>query len=327
MKIKPIIVVCGEPFSIFSELFVKLYKKKFFNKLKKPIILIGSEKLIYEQAKKFKINLNLNSIDKEKLNFKKKLKKINIINVSFKFKNKFGKISNKSKKYIENCFDIALNIMKKGYGSALINGPISKKVFLNKKYPGVTEYISNKTKTGGKEVMLIYNENLSVSPATTHISLNKVSKNLNSKKIINQIKTINNFYKKYLKFKPKIAICGINPHCETNAKISEEEKIITPVIKKLKYISIDIKGPFPADTIFTQNNRKKFNVIIGMYNDQVLSPIKALYNFDAINITLGLPFLRLSPDHGPNYKMIGQNKSDATTLEKTFQFASKFNAI
>ena len=64
-----------------------------------------------------------------------------------------------------------------------------------------------------------------------------------------------------------------------------------------------------------------------MYHDQVLSPIKALYNFDAINITLGLPFLRLSPDHGPNYKMIGQNKSDATSLEKTFQFASKFNAI
>ena len=327
MKTKPIIVVCGEPFSIFSELFVKLYKKKFFYKFKKPIILIGSEKLIYEQAKKFKINLNLNSIHKQEFSLKKKLKKINIINVNFKFKNKFGKISNKSKKYIENCFDIALNIMKKGYGSALINGPISKKVFLNKKYPGVTEYISHKTKTGGKEVMLIYNENLSVSPATTHISLNKVSKNLNSKKIINQIKTINNFYKKYLKFKPKIAICGINPHCETNAKISEEEKIITPVIKKLKYISIDIKGPFPADTIFTQNNRKKFNVIIGMYHDQVLSPIKALYNFDAINITLGLPFLRLSPDHGPNYKMIGQNKSDATSLEKTFQFASKFNAI
>ena len=173
---------------------------------------------------------------------------------------------------------------------------------------------------------LIYNENLSVSPDTTHISLNKVSKNLNSKKIINQIKTINNFYKKYLKFKPKIAICGINPHCETNAKISEEEKIITPVIKKLKYISIDIKGPFPADTIFTQNNRKKFNVIIGMYHDQVLSPIKALYNFDAINITLGLPFLRLSPDHGPNYKMFGLNRSKPNSLIQALSFLDKYVA-
>jgi len=91
MKTKPIIVVCGEPFSVFSELFVKLYKKKFFYKFKKPIILIGSEKLIYEQAKKFKINLNLNSIHKQEFSLKKKLKKINIINVNFKFKNKFGK--------------------------------------------------------------------------------------------------------------------------------------------------------------------------------------------------------------------------------------------
>ena len=217
--------------------------------------------------------------------------------------------------------------MKEGYGSALINGPISKKAFLNKKYPGVTEYISNKVKTNGKEVMLIYNEKLSVSPSTTHISLNKVSKNLSSKKITYQIQTINNFYKKNFKFKPKIGVCGINPHCETNAKINEEKKIIVPVIKKLKYRSISVKGPFPADTIFTQNNRKKFDVIIGMYHDQVLSPIKALYNFDAINITLGLPFLRITPDHGPNYQMIGKNKSDSTSLKKTFQFASKFNEI
>ena len=84
----------------------------------------------------------------------------------------------------------------------LINGPISKKAFLNKKYPGVTEYISSKTKTNGKEVMLIYNEKTSVSPTTTHVPLNKVLKNLNSQKIVNQIKTINAFYKKYLKIKP-----------------------------------------------------------------------------------------------------------------------------
>ena len=327
MTKKPIILVCGEPFSIFSELFLKLYKKNYFNNLKLPIVLIGSKKLIDQQAKKFKVNLNINSINKKDILKKKNLKKINIINVDFKFKNKFGAISKKSKNYIEDCFNIALDIMKGGQGHALINGPVSKKAFLNKKYPGVTEYISSKTKTNGKEVMLIYNEKTSVSPTTTHIPLNKVLKNLNSQKIVNQIKTINAFYKKYLKIKPRIGVCGINPHCETNSKISEEKKIILPAFKKLKYSNIFVKGPFPADTIFTKNNRDKFNVIIGMYHDQVLSPIKALHNFNAINITLGLPFLRITPDHGPNHQMIGKNKSDPTSLKKTFDFASKFNEI
>ena len=150
MTKKPIILVCGEPFSIFSELFLKLYKKNYFNNLKLPIVLIGSKKLIEQQAKKFKVNFNINSINKKDILKKKKLKKINIINVDFKFKNKFGTISKKSKNYIEDCFNIALNIMKDGQGHALINGPVSKKAFLNKKYPGVTEYISSKTKTLGK---------------------------------------------------------------------------------------------------------------------------------------------------------------------------------
>ena len=325
MKNKPVIVVCGEPFSIFSEILFKLYKKQFFKKYKFPIILIGSEKLIYQHAKKFKINLNINTIYKNDLSEKKILKKINIINVDFKFKNKFDIISKKLKNYIKECFNIALDIMKKKQGHALINGPISKKAFLDYTYPGVTEYLSNKTNSKGKEIMLIYNENLSVSPTTTHIPINKVTSNLSYKKIFNQIVTINDFYKKNLRFNPRIGVCGINPHCETYLKINNEKKIILPAINKLKQKKILVNGPFPADTIFTKNNIKKFDVIIGMYHDQVLTPIKALYNFDAINITLGLPFLRVSPDHGPNHKMIGKNKSDPTSLKKSFQFVAKFN--
>ena len=249
----------------------------------------------------------------------------NIINVNFKFKNKFGVISKKSKKYIEDCFNIGIDIMNKGYGHILINGPISKKAFLNKKYPGVTEYISSKTKTNGKEVMLIYNEKTSVSPTTTHVPLNKVLKNLNSQKIVNQIKTIDAFYKKYLKIKPRIGVCGINPHCETNSKISEEKKIILPAFQKLKYSNIFVKGPFPADTIFTKNNRDKFDVIIGMYHDQVLTPIKALYNFNAINITLGLPFIRISPDHGTAENIVGKKIANPKSLIESIKFFNYIN--
>ena len=83
---------------------------------------------------------------------------------------------------------------------------------------------------------------------------------------------------------------------------------------------INVKGPFPADTIFLKDNRKKFDVIIGMYHDQVLGPIKTLFEYDAINITLGLPFLRVTPDHGPNEKMVGQNKSNPISLIKALNF-------
>tara|TARA_B100001057_G_scaffold389787_1_gene397614 strand:- start:41 stop:556 length:516 start_codon:yes stop_codon:yes gene_type:complete len=170
--------------------------------------------------------------------------------------------------------------------------------------------------------MLIFNEKLSVSPITTHLPLKFVTKKINRKIIIEKITLINNFYKNKLKLKPRIAILGLNPHCESVDKFNEDEKIIKPAIKFLmkKY---NVSGPFPADTIFLKNNRKNFDVIVGMYHDQVLTPIKTLYEYDAINITLGLPFVRISPDHGPNQSMLGKNKSNPLSLLKAIKFLDK----
>ena len=133
---------------------------------------------------------------------------------------------------------------------------------------------------------------------------------------------INNFYKKNFNKKPKIAILGLNPHCESILKYNEDEKIIKPCVKFLskKY---NVSGPYSADTIFLKDNRKKFDVIVGMYHDQVLTPLKTLFEYDAINITLGLPFLRISPDHGPNEKMLGKNLSNPLSLLKAMQFLDK----
>ena len=100
------------------------------------------------------------------------------------------------------------------------------------------------------------------------------------------------FLKNILKKKPNIAITGLNPHCESNFKKSEEKNIIIPAINYLKSKKFKVSGPFPADTIFLKDNYKKFDVIIGMYHDQVLAPIKSIFGFNAINITLGLPFLK-----------------------------------
>ena len=315
---KPIIVICGEPNSVFSELLAKSIKK-FRNK--KPIILIGSYELIHLQLKKLGYKIKLKRIGlKNDLLRNKNLDKINILDISYNFTKVFEPVSSKSNKYITECFQKAFRIIKKNKISGLINGPISKKFFLKKKFPGITEFIANKFNVKNRYAMLIFNKNLSVCPITTHLPLNRVSKKINKKDIIIKSLIINNFYKKNFSIKPKIGITGLNPHCENFFNISEEKEIIEPAIKELKNKQIKVYGPFPADTIFLKQNLKKFDVIIGMYHDQVLTPIKSLYGFNAINITLGLPFLRISPDHGPNNKMIGKNKSDPQSLIDAFKF-------
>ena len=171
--------------------------------------------------------------------------------------------------------------------------------------------------------MIIFNKKLSVSPITTHLALKNVNKNISKKKICTHIELINEFYKKNFKKKPRIAITGLNPHCESNFNNCEEDKVIIPAIKKLKTKNYKVEGPFPADTIFMQEHLKKFDIIVGMYHDQVLTPMKALFGFDAINITLGLPFIRISPDHGPNSSMLGKNSSNPKSLIEALKFLDK----
>jgi len=320
MEKEPIIIVCGEPNSIFLEIFFKSLK---LNTYKSPLIIIVSKKLLKDQMKKLGFAFKINDINKKIKDFSKlKNDKINLINVDYEFKKCFEKITNKSNKYIDETFKVALNIIKLNNLSKFINGPISKKPFLKGKSLGITEYLAKKTKSN-KVAMLIFNKDLAVSPLTTHLALKDVHKKITKKKIYTQVNLINNFYKKKFKKLPRIAITGLNPHCESNFQSSEEDEIIIPAIKKIRLKNTKINGPFPADTIFTKSLLKKYDVIIGMYHDQVLSPMKALFNFDAINITLGLPFTRISPDHGPNYSMLGKNLSDPKSLIQALKFLDK----
>ena len=319
MSYSPILIVGGEPNSIFLEIFFKTLK---FHKIKSPIILISSEKILKKQMKKLKFKKKIKILDHKNFdNIKIDNRSINLININFNQKKVFEKISKKSNKFIEESFKVAFKILKYGKIYKFINGPISKKYFLSKKYLGMTEYISKKFYSN-KSCMLIYNEKLSVSTVTTHLPIKQVAKNINKKTISEKIFLIHNFYKKILKINPRIGVLGLNPHCESVHKFNEDEKIIRPLIRNLKK-SYKISGPFSADTIFLKNIRKKFDVIIGMYHDQVLTPIKTLYEYDAINITLGLPFIRISPDHGPNEKMLGKNKSNPLSLIKAISFLDK----
>ena len=321
---KPILVVPGSPRSIFYEILFKALKKK---KIKAPIIIIGNKKDLLKSSKKmcpkFKIIL------KKKSELKKGIVLKNLDNLSAylidvpKFStNNSGNKKKNYNKYIKDCFDISFQLILSGFTSKLLNGPINKEEFLEKKFLGITEYIAAKFKIKNF-AMLILNKHLTVCPITTHLPIKIVNKNISKKLIIRKILIINQFFKKFLDKKPKIAVTGLNPHCETIHKFDEDKKIILPAINILKNKGINLEGPFSADTIFLKKNREKFNVIIGMYHDQVIGPLKTLFEHDAINITAGLPFLRVSPDHGPNVNMIGRNKSNPISLIRALEFLDK----
>ena len=320
MNFKPILIMHGEPNSVFLEIFFKSIK---FKKFKSPLILVCSQKIIKFQMQKLKFNQEINiinpsSIDKIKLDNKK----INIIDIKYNKDVKFNKITSNSNDYIKNCFEVSIKIINSGITNKFINGPISKKSFLKKKFLGITEYLTKMTNVN-QSAMLIYNKKLSVCPITTHLPLKLVVKNITKKKIEEKIYLINNFYKKKMGFKPRIAVLGLNPHCESIDSINEDEEIIKPTIKYLSKKKIDVKGPYSADTAFLKENIRNFDVVVGMYHDQVLTPMKTLFEYDAINITMGLPFLRISPDHGPNKKMIGKKKSNPLSLIRSLNFLDK----
>ena len=319
---KPIAIIAGEPNSISSEIIFKSWKSR--NQFAhRPLFIIGSAYLLEQQRRKLKYKIKINKIDNNfKINDLKK-NELPILNVDYKQKKSFEKISSKSNSYIFACFGEALRLVKSRKILGFINCPVSKEYLFKRKHQGITEFLSKKSKKKGGEVMLIFNKKLSVSPMTTHIPFKKVSSNIKEANIVKKVKIINFFYKKILKRKPNFAILGLNPHNFSQLK-KPEEKNIYRAIKKLKKLKISVSGPLSTDSSFMIQNRHKFDVIIGMYHDQVLTPFKTLYNFDAINITLGLPYLRISPDHGVAKNITGKKIADPKSLKESIKF---FNYI
>ncbi len=311
---KKLAIVIGEPESINSEIIAKSWSK--LDKIsKKKIFLIGNYELLKKQLKIIKKKLPLEKI--KNIKFLSNNNKLQIIDIPLKFKKPFSFKNNESRRYILNSLDLAhkLAFSKKILG--FINCPINKRKVFKNSNQGVTEYLSKKHKKQNNEVMFLYNKDISVVPLTTHISLKYVSKKISKQLILTKVNILNKYYKKILKKKPKIAILGLNPHNSEFKSNSEEKKIIIPAIKILKK-KINISGPFSADTIFL--NTKYFDVIVGMYHDQILPSFKSLNNFKAINLTFGLNYLRGSPDHGTAEDLIKKNKANSQSLEECIKF-------
>ena len=314
-----ILILSGDPNSINSELIYKSFKK-IKPSVRKKIYLITNYNLIEKQLNKLKYKMKF--INVKDINEKVNNNKIKIVNVDIKFKNPFKIPKNISSKFIHSSLNLAHKYALNNNVSGVISCPINKNLLVSNK-TGVTEYLASKCNVkDNSEVMLIRNKNLSVAPITTHVDIKDVSKGITANKIVKKIMTIQKWYKNKNKKKPIIGILGLNPHNAEYRKLSEEKKIIIPVVKKLKKIGIKIKGPLVADTLFIKDF-KNYDVIVGMFHDQVLTPFKSIFKYNAINITLGLNYLRVSPDHGVAVDLIGKNKANPQSLIECINFLNK----
>lgn len=311
-----IAVTIGDINGIGIEILIKLWKTKKINNF----ILITNNNLFTKYLIKKKIKLSIKTINKYDKN---DFKKIN---------NKYFTIFDiKAKNNNDNTYNSLLQSYKlnnKKLCEGIITLPLNKNIIskkINRNFLGQTEFfekLNNKKYTN----MIFYSKKLIISPLTTHISINNISKKLQNKNfILNKIKKLILTLKKDFSIQnPRVALAGLNPHAGEKGIIGyEEKKYIIPSIKKLKKEKIFIDGPFSGDSLFTKKNMKYYDCFICCYHDQALIPFKILSEFSGINYTGSLDFVRVSPVHGTAYDIVGLNKANTNSLLNCFILTKK----
>ena len=242
-----------------------------------------------------------------------------------------GRLSRANGSVVIDTLRQAITLVKKGEAGGLVTAPIHKKHLYESgfKFSGHTEYLARKAGLKAHSVaMMLAVPGLRVVPVTVHLPLSRVSKALSAELIVEKAGITHRALKTQFGIrKPRIAVAALNPHAgEDGALGHEEEGIIAPAIEALQTGGIDASGPYPADTLFHPAARKNYDAVLCMYHDQALIPVKTI-DFDrGVNVTLGLPFVRTSPDHGTALDIAGQNKADPTSLLTAIDLAGKLAA-
>ena len=226
--------------------------------------------------------------------------------------------------YVTEAIDACLA----GLVDAVTTCPANKKAMRGASiaHPGHTEIFAESTQTE-KFCMAFICETISCSLVTVHAGYTEVPDLLTEQRIVDVIELTRVTHKKLLGKEPKIAVCGLNPHGGENGLFGngEEEKIILPAIEKMRDKGCDLSGPFPPDTAFTESRRREVDAYVCMYHDQALIPVKALAFEEAVNVTLGLPIVRTSVDHGTALDIAWQGKADASSLKAAVNLAVRLS--
>ena len=306
-------ITMGEPAGISSEITLKIWKNH--RKKIEPFIFFGDPIHLLKTNSKLKFKIPIKIINKISECFKVFKNYLPVYKIKLNQKVKFGYPSVKNANKILTSIDEVVKFASKKKISCIVTNPIEKNIIKKENFDGHTFYIA-KLLDVKKPVMLLTSPKISVVPITQHLSLSKALKSINKNAIVSTTKITNKYLKIFFgKKTPKIAIASLNPHASDGGIFgSEEKKIIIPAIKIIKKENIDVFGPYPADTIFNKKISKKFDVIICMYHDQATIPIKTLDFENGVNVTLGLPIIRTSPDHGTALDIAGKGVASEKSL-------------
>lgn len=323
---KKIIYSPGEPSGIGPDLIIQLSCSTFWNQINIPIACIADPELLIDRANTLGKKIKIKEISNPGELRKNKRNEIQVIEIAKCPNTKYGKLHRSNAKYVLDNLNYGIDTALTNKKVGLVTGPISKEniISIDKKFSGHTEHIQKLTKS--KDVlMLLGSEKLKVALATTHIPLKAVPKKITKSLIINKAIILNEELKNKFRIKnPQITLLGLNPHAGEGGKIgSEEKEILLPAVKELRKKKINISYPKSADTAFTKKGLKETDAFLGMYHDQVLPVLKALSFGSAVNVTLGIPIVRTSVDHGVALDMAGSGKSDTASLKEAIKIAKK----
>ncbi len=321
---KPLIgITMGDPAGVGPELIVKLLKNKSFDFSK--FIFFGSSKVLDYEFRKYNVRIpiknfsTIGSVDTSKefiLNFEPK---------KFDFNFEIGKINPNCGKLAYEAILNAIEFANRGLIKAIVTGPINKESLklASVDLIGHTEILSKKSKSNDV-FMLMVNEELKVILCTIHVPLLKAVLSLDEKLILKTIIAANKACYNFGIKNPRIGVAGLNPHAGENGTMGDEEQIfIKPAIQEAINSGLNVSGPFSPDIIFSLAREKKFDIVVSLYHDQGLIPFKYFGVGNGVNITIGLPFVRTSPDHGTAFDIAGKGIANPNSFFKAIRYAEK----
>lgn len=313
---KNILVTTGEPGGIGPEICLSLINHSFDPDYK--IILVGDIELLKSRSHTLGLNLTFTETISDSFP-----KGIVVIGKHLKcpYIDYIGKLEKANAPYVIDMLDYAIDLCKEGFSDIIVTAPVSKEVINDYgiNFSGHTEYLAQKFGIK-KVVMMLANSKMKVALLTTHIPLAEVPKHVTSDNLNRVISIIINSLNSYGYTTPKIAVCGLNPHAGEGGHLGMEEiNIINPIINKWRDKGHLVYGSFPSDTIFNQAH--DFDVILAMYHDQGLPVLKYSGFEEGVNITLGLPIIRTSVDHGTALSLAGKNLASNSSLVHAIKMA------
>ena len=321
---KPLIgITMGDPAGVGPELIVKLLKNKSFDFSK--FIFFGSSKVLDYEFRKYNVRIpiknfsTIGSVDTSKefiVNFEPK---------KFDFNFEIGKINPNCGRLAYEAILNAIEFANRGLVKAIVTCPINKESLklASVELIGHTEILSKKSKSNDV-FMLMVNDELKVILCTIHVPLLKAVLSLDEKLVLKTIIAANKACYNFGIKSPRIGVAGLNPHAGENGTMGDEEQIfIKPAIQEAINSGLNVSGPISPDIIFSMAREKKFDIVVSLYHDQGLIPFKYFGVGNGVNITLGLPFVRTSPDHGTAFDIAGKGIANPNSFFKAIRYAEK----